>query len=274
MALRSTENTNLTKEKGIFVPGHPEYRRYVFYWTCCLGTALIKWQQVISTQRKINSCSQMPSLFQWEWYYWVSKSRKRILTLYLECKYEYSKGKTGLETSLSVCILKCFKVVYIFFSLLPHFRYKKALRSSHLSFLVFLSSPICSFQFLGCCSNPAEGGITIFFCIFFFTTTYGVSNIWLKLFLFSNKFVSQSGIIIGVLCQLWGDKTESQWIPLGITKNVTTSQCTLCCEILRNQVALTQIPDENIQQLDIKVWPQIKWKNSDTFFPCLFQGLS
>lgn len=74
-----------------------------------------------------------------------------------------------------------------------------------------------------------------------------------KKIIFCNKFVIQSGIITCVLCQLEGDKTESQWTPLCVTKIVTTSQCTLHCETVRNQVALTQFPAENIQQLDMKV---------------------
>lgn len=117
---------------------------------------------------------------------------------YLERKLEYSKGKARLWASLNVCILKCFKVVYIF-SLLPHLMYKLSLRSSHLSFLVFLSTSICSFQFLGCCSNPALKVEFQFFSGFFslLRVVFLISD--LKIFLFYNKSVSQSSIIVGVL---------------------------------------------------------------------------
>lgn len=61
MPLRSTDNTNFTKKK-VFLYLDIEYMN-------CLGTVHIKWQQVISTQSKINSCRQIPSLFHWVWYY-------------------------------------------------------------------------------------------------------------------------------------------------------------------------------------------------------------
>lgn len=111
------------------------------------------------------------------------------------------------------------------------------------------------------------GGIPIFFSGFFSLLLHVVFLIFdLKIYIFY-KFISQSSVITGVLCQLWGDKIESQWTTLWITKNVTTSQCTLYCETARNQVALSQFPDETIQQLDVKAGPQI----NDNFFPIYFR---